>query len=230
MKTAAGRLRSKPDLVSRLHEQIRFLERSAAAYDDGIEEEAKRLAVAIRVLLHETTTSRSVLGQLGLLEVVQFLDSALPVDPRNLLPTLGLYGVHFAPGVAEWLPFLGSQPGPRRTLPFADWWTATVTWIPAQELGFTRREYVLGVANTEGGAHVDPMLDPLYAALQHDNALGTLGTSGPGVDRSSRRDPALAGVRQIAWEVVTTLQASPLLRAGGLDFEAPRDDAPRRDP
>lgn len=36
---------TKEELLSHLKEQIRFLQRSAASYDNGFEDEAKRLAV-----------------------------------------------------------------------------------------------------------------------------------------------------------------------------------------
>jgi hypothetical protein len=67
------------DLQAHLDEQLGFLERSAAAFDQGYEDEAKRLAVTLRVLLHETTQSHSLLVQLGRRHGA-FLDTALPPD------------------------------------------------------------------------------------------------------------------------------------------------------
>ena len=60
---AGSFIRSHVDLAELLREQIGFIERSAAAFDEGHEEEAKRIAVVLRVLLHDTPQSTSLLGQ-----------------------------------------------------------------------------------------------------------------------------------------------------------------------
>ncbi len=52
---------TKDELESHLREQIEFLKRSSQAYDEGYTSEAKRLAVAIRLLLHDTQNSTSLL-------------------------------------------------------------------------------------------------------------------------------------------------------------------------
>ena len=55
---------TRPDLDELLREQIGFLERSSAAYDEGYHDEAKRIAVVVRVLLHDTQSSHSLFEQL----------------------------------------------------------------------------------------------------------------------------------------------------------------------
>ena len=69
---------SQAELSQHLQEQLEFLQASAGAYDQGFEGEAKRLAVSIRVLVHDTSNSNSLLGQLGQKDI-KFLDSAIPV-------------------------------------------------------------------------------------------------------------------------------------------------------
>ena len=53
------------DLNSHLKEQIQFLLKSCQSYDEGFFSEAKRLAVVIRVLLHDTKDSYSLLTLLN---------------------------------------------------------------------------------------------------------------------------------------------------------------------
>ena len=53
------------ELLAHLWDQIKFLVASSKSYDQGFEGEAKRLAVAIRVLMHDTTQSNALLTQLG---------------------------------------------------------------------------------------------------------------------------------------------------------------------
>ncbi|MFJ5956563.1 hypothetical protein ACIQC5_11475 [Paenarthrobacter sp. NPDC092416] len=50
------------DDINRLVEQLEFLDSSCAAYDSGSRSEAKRLATTVRVLLHDTKQSTSLLA------------------------------------------------------------------------------------------------------------------------------------------------------------------------
>jgi hypothetical protein len=52
------------DFQAHLARQLGFLLRSAAAYDSGLRDEAYRIATAIRVLLHQTNRSDSLLHHL----------------------------------------------------------------------------------------------------------------------------------------------------------------------
>src|SRR5687768_7122018 len=68
--------RPRSDLEKQLEEQVDFLLVSAARYDAGAPIEAKRIALAIRILVHETAQSKSLLGQLGWFSMA-FCDTAL---------------------------------------------------------------------------------------------------------------------------------------------------------
>ncbi|MFP3702034.1 hypothetical protein SB758_41815, partial [Burkholderia sp. SIMBA_013] len=59
-----------------LSEQLGFLKRSALAFDEGEASEAKRVAVSLRVLLHDTPASESLLKQMQLKDSIRFRDSA----------------------------------------------------------------------------------------------------------------------------------------------------------
>lgn len=70
---------------------MEFLRRSCGSYDDGFEGEACRLAVTLRVLLHNTRQSTALLTQAGMLtEMSLFADSSQPINGENLLPNPGL--------------------------------------------------------------------------------------------------------------------------------------------
>src|SRR5437879_10728421 len=53
-------------LKRKLEEQIRFLARSCAAFDAGAEDEALRIATALRVIFHDTAVSTSLIRHLDL--------------------------------------------------------------------------------------------------------------------------------------------------------------------
>ncbi len=80
---------STQELEQHLDDHLSFLRNSADAYDNGQDGEAKRLAVSIRVLLHDTANSASLLGQLARLNG-KFLSTAIPHDETNLLTHGGL--------------------------------------------------------------------------------------------------------------------------------------------
>jgi hypothetical protein len=217
---------TQTELIDALREQVEFMKRSSWAFDRGFEDEAKRLAVVLRVLLHDTGASRSVLGQLNVKQNLRFLNTADPIDPFNLMPTWGL--VHLTFGISpDGTP--NARYEPRRNdpvdvgepppdladklqarpiyvpeLPFDRWWQEPVTRDAHGNL-FSRRDYVLTLSNQDGGAHVDPALNDAWAALTRDNSLGWIAVGPAG--SAPLGTPAFASVRQIAYEVARTLQS-----------------------
>jgi hypothetical protein len=199
------------ELQERLREQIDYLQSSARDFDAGKVAEAKRLAVSIRVLVHDTERSRSLLKQLGLKDKLQFHDIVLPDSPNNVAPHHGLVGLQYdGKGNASYYAHLDSAPphGHQRK-PFTHWWKGYVirigrTPLVQEEHRFTREDLVLAFANREGGAHVDGELDEDYALLSRFNSLGwRLNVSGQ--EREWSNNPVPHCVRQIAHELLKTL-------------------------
>ena len=141
------------DLQVHLDEQLGFLERSAAAFDQGYEDEAKRLAVTLRVLLHETTQSHSLLGQLGRRQGA-FVDTALPAHTGNLMTHGGLVFVAMGPPETRYVAMLDDVPI-ATSAPFDQWWDTPV-FIDRDGSSLTRKQLILIAANQDGGAHIDP--------------------------------------------------------------------------
>ena len=81
---------SNADLWDLLKDQLRFLRNSSSSYDNGFEGEAKRLAVTIRILVHDTKNSTSLLHQLVIKHKLKMLNTASPIIPNNLLGHQGL--------------------------------------------------------------------------------------------------------------------------------------------
>lgn len=149
-------------LLMNLSEQLQFLRASGNAFDAGYAAEAKRIAVSIRVLVHDTRNSRSLLSQLGVKDQTHFWDYAPDDPPGNLLPYSGLLLMRLsvggeASGHAA-LPRLDNGATPPKLIKFESWWHAVVIRTIAGQR-YTRRDLILGAANKDGGAHVDPTLD-----------------------------------------------------------------------
>ena len=149
---------SHDEFEQHLQEQLQFMRASCESFDQGHESEAKRLALTIRVLFHDTRQSHSLLGQLGLKER-RFFDSATPEIPGNLLAYNGL--VVMMPG--RYLALLDEVPS-MPMVPFEEWWTASV--IADDEKRWSRKDLVLISANKDGGGHVDPTLDETFSQLK----------------------------------------------------------------
>lgn len=159
---------TQEDLDANLIEQLAFLESSASAFDNGFAGEAKRLAVTVRVLLHDTPKSTSLLTLLGKKEA-KFVDTAAPVNEQNVLSHSSLVQVLVGPSGSTPLPLLDEGPF-NRQINFDPWWNGIV-FVDKDKNEFSRKDIVLTLANKEGGAHVDTTLDRKYTDLRKNNSL-----------------------------------------------------------
>jgi hypothetical protein len=75
----------RQDLVGKLQEQMGFLQRSADLFDSGVTEEALRLAVTLRVLLHDTSASLSLLTQLDVKQDLDFVTTGMAMPQGGAL-------------------------------------------------------------------------------------------------------------------------------------------------
>ena len=193
--------KNESELLSHLEEQIQFLINSSNAYDGGSKEEAIRLANTIRVLLHDTSSSNSLLNQLGKKDIL-FYDTADDYEPKNLMSQFGLLAITIGKK-NEYIPRLDSDISTlHRTakIPFTNWWEKIVI-IDSERNEFSRKDLVLSVCNKDGGAHVDPVLGDDYAKLTREGSLGW-----QTLDGESLKNAELASVRQIAHEVFKSLE------------------------
>lgn len=210
--------RDDEELWGLLREQKEFLERSADAFDRGYEAEAKRLATTLRLLVHDTNSSVSLLTQLGLKDQITYADTAPRFDPANLLPTNGLtmMRVENTPTAQQvtWVAPLNNLSPSRQQpdAPFDLWWEATVT-KGADGVEWNRRRMVVDLANQDGGAHVDPTLTRRYERMLRGNIMGWAVVTSDGAQPMDGT-PILASVRQIAYEMIKTLDEKVFNRLG----------------
>ncbi len=139
-------------------------------FDVSSEVEAKKIATCIRILLHDTNSSHSLLGQMNEKFRIKFIDSCTPNDGR-LHSMTGMKGVKAIDknqyfglvakvnelGTLIAVPFftqhLAHWYSSYEEIEFNDWWGKVVISIEGQEL--RRKDLILTVANKDGGAHVD---------------------------------------------------------------------------
>ncbi|GAA4417591.1 hypothetical protein GCM10023187_50150 [Nibrella viscosa] len=199
----AQRERTVDDLKEQLKEQIHFLKASSHSFDSGYCREAKRLAVTLRILLHDTRNSKSVLDQLGYKGSIGFIDTCLDLEPDNLLTQCNLLAITSSNSFDGYVPLLGEgYLGVEHSKPFDAWWNKPVLKDSTGK-EFTRKELVLYLAEQDGGAHVDPKLDEEFIKLSRENSMQW--TIANGVDQIPINSPVLPAVRQIAYEVEKSL-------------------------
>jgi len=186
------------------------MKQSVDSYDKGFEGEAKRLAVIIRILVHDTQKSKALLTSLNK-KNINFYDSASDYDPNRVVVShsgLVLKKFMFPKGGGEYEAPLDDLPPSRsedKKVNFDEWWDRKIVVRDNQNNTFTRKDLVLNVADTEGGAHVDPSLNQAYANLSRFHSLGWKFFRGD-VAEDFRNSPVLPSIRQIAHEVLKTLK------------------------
>ena len=196
-------LQTEEDLRDQLKVQIGFLVQSSDAYDRGNVDEAKRLAIALRILLHDKgRTSVSLLTLLNKKDIL-FYDTALEYNPNNLLSMPGLVMLKAGPDGGEYIPPLDMRCS-KGKIPFPQWWNNIVV-VDIKGNKSTRKDLVLTVCEKDGGAHVDPKLDETYYAFSRSNSLGWKYQK-DGVVQDFTGRPELASIRQVAYEVLKSLK------------------------
>jgi hypothetical protein len=102
-----------------LRKQLGFLERSCASYDAGHKDEAIRIATTIRVLIHNTKASTSLLKHLNATTI-----NLLTTTPEPSMQTLlfvGLGMMRDGSGKMEYFPQLGDGPPVNQSVPVTNW-------------------------------------------------------------------------------------------------------------
>lgn len=200
------------DFKAHLARQLGFLKRSCDAYDHGHFDEGARIAVVARVIFHQTRSSTSLLTHLGNPPLtILSTTRGLPRIPGPPLHFNGLCTLTTGVSGAGVRPKLGGGP----TSDFrdvADWWKQVVFVIDRTPI--SRHDLVLGGANKDGGAHVDPELSHEYELLMQDGAAGELVYKNNAGEEHKEpiTDAHFMCLRQIGYEILnspdlTTLSA-----------------------
>jgi hypothetical protein len=202
--------RDTAGLVAKLKDQRTLLRNACRGFDEGSHPEAQNIAVRLRVLLHDTRKSHSLLGQLGVKERLPYVDTNGAEGPPGSIQMGGglcIISANLTPdgGTSRYTAPLGDLAPDRFHPPqaFVDWWSIPVV-DDDHGRPVSRRQFVLWLANKEGGAHIDPDVDDTYAEL---STTGGSQFAPPEGDDPVFRDLVAPTVRQIAYEMEATLEA-----------------------
>lgn len=138
-------------LSAHLKRQLIFLRNSVAAYDKGCVDEAIRIGVVIRVLCHDTQSSKSLLNKIGQSSCLRLVTTAKTLSD-DLLVALDFGELMAGMSIGHNLEY-DSVPEDSPTILCSDWWEQPV--FIRDKKSYTRKDVVLSAANKDGGAHVD---------------------------------------------------------------------------
>jgi hypothetical protein len=207
------------ELLEKLRSQVGFLERSSVLFDAGHKDEGERLALGTRVLLHDTSQSHSLLGQLGVKTALRFTDTSIHLERETkhlgggryastVVAHAGLVGLQAEVGPSgsgawTYVPMLA--PSAERINPpaaFTSWWERAFL-TDTEGKAVTRKSVTLAVANKDGGAHVARAIPDAFRLLSSGQSMpfrtgsDDMWSELPGV--------VMATMRQIAFELLDTL-------------------------
>jgi len=192
---------------NQLKRQISFLQRSVASYDDGYTDEAIRIAVTIRVLIHQTKNSTSLLSHLNSTHIKlrsSTIGDLLGADFFFGLGclTVGSSGMMYAPLLNQEI---------RYTLSVQDWWDQIV-YVVDPNKRISRKIIILTAANQDGGAHVDSSLNSEYAELSKSGSLGTFSKTVDGIEQyEDIEDAHFVAIRQMGHELLNSEELMALV-------------------
>jgi SEC-C motif len=210
--------RTYPELLTKLRSQVGFVQRSAEDFDAGHLDEGERLANQVRLLLHDTGSSHSLLGQLGVKTGLRYTDTAIhggEQETKHLGGNLysatikkhaGLVSMQTTEtGSWAYVPVLEPE-GDRINPPvaFDSWWRSPFL-KDATGYAIARSAVILFVANKDGGSHVDKALPETFHRLLSGTGLGLQVVSEDG-EAADIPGIVMATTRQISYELLDTMR------------------------
>jgi hypothetical protein len=162
-------------LREKLEEQRHLLRKSIDELAAGDLAEALHVSAILRLLVHESASSKPLLKQLTS-NYLELPVPDLPPPPEEELPPGIQKAVVLSVPVSVRFStdgggvFLNPELSGHIDVPLGTWWERPSLVIPGSG-GYSRREVVLGLANKEGGTHVDLEVTRKYQQLLDYKAL-----------------------------------------------------------
>jgi hypothetical protein len=201
------RTRSTSELQLQLQEQLHLLQGYCMQFDGGDWLTAKPMSAALRVLLHHPDRPKpgqgSLLAQLGLrggfwLDSTRVFGTPMPKSsqmswPQLMVMQMGEQGTGFQPKI------MAKEIHLKKTS-FMEWWDGEIA-SHAKFGPISRKKIVTGMADQDGGAHVDGNVDESYDAF----SSGEYFNVSIGDKNELARGATHACIRTIAHETIVTI-------------------------
>jgi SEC-C motif len=164
------------ELRNQLDDQLSLLKTYCKVYDEGGILIVKPIAIVIRILMHDTDMSKSLLGQLGL-KNRNFYDSCIEEfcsvveNQQTAGGSSGIVSIALNENTKYVPNFDESPKAIFGFVSFDQYWDRVIACDNKGQF-FTRKCIVLKVANKDGGAHVSPDIEENYYNLTRNNTVG----------------------------------------------------------
>ena len=218
--TLSGRTRTPKELRTELDNQLAALQASCDGYDSGNLWEGPRIATIIYTLVNDGhSRTVSLLTQLKMRNLIEFLSYSVPRDPNSLTATtpLCVFQISAEDGHLPrscYVPVMDDGPvdTPKR-LKFRDWWKEPI-FENRNGQQLSRMNLTFALRSQDGGSHYDqelpfsPYLELKESGMgfyQEDDwiVLDLKGRQPSGTDIPTNAH--LATIRQIAFELQRSL-------------------------
>jgi len=192
------------DYRKHLKRQLNFIDRSCKLYDEGYEDEAIRIATTIRVIMHDTKNSTSVLQHLDSKNINVLSQSS------NIL--LGGEVFFLNMGITQsgkFVPNFGKG-AIQSYISLDDWWNQ-IAFILDDSLKLTKKDIVLAAANKDGGAHVDSRIPLAYQELiKFGNPSGIDTALGNHFEEENVVNAHFTALRQMGYELLKSAELTSI--------------------
>jgi hypothetical protein len=212
-------MRTQAELSTELETQLKILASNCLEYDKGNQEFVLEICHRLRVILHQTNSSHSVLNQLGYtdLKFISTYDDRSPfqmsVENEIVSSIFGLVKTSpdFLGGsMYMYIPYLDDYKT-SNPLTFEEWWQSEIICKYKDNYSLNRKKIVVDLfANKSGGSHLDPNISDLFLNINRleDDVIGYKAFDGQGNRMPHKNSPFSGCARQIAHELFLSLKAN----------------------
>ena len=162
------------------------------------------MALQLRLLLIDSssrTGGRSVMNLMGVTNAQRILSTVPQLISERTISSMGFIGLRLSEGEANWYAPVGDTKGAQNLLTTEKWLEEPI--FKTGSVTFSRLKLIKVIADKEGGAHLDPSIDPEYYEIARANGTGWTFFLGDGKE-ISLGDPFPALLRQLCYEVLMT--------------------------
>ena len=183
---------------------IRRIRNLCADFDSKDLIDPGSMALQLRLLFIDSssrTGGRSVMNLMGVTNAQKILSTVPQRISERTISSMGFLGLRVSAGEANWYAPVGDTKGAQNLLTTEKWLGEPI--FKTGSITFTRLKLIKVIADKEGGAHLDPSIDPEYYEIARANGAGWTFFLGDGQE-IPLGDPFPAMLRQLCYEVLMT--------------------------
>jgi hypothetical protein len=162
------------------------------------------MALQLRLLFIDSSShsgGRNVMNLMGVTNAQKILSTVPQRISERTISSIGFLGLRLSEGEANWYAPVGDTKGAQNLLTTEKWLEESI--FKTGTITFTRLKLIKVIADKEGGAHLDPSIDPEYYDIARANGAGWTFLLGD-VQEIPLGDPFPAMLRQLSYEVLMT--------------------------